>query len=329
MTLYPQLITEALRTVRYAGTKKDLIESGMLEDDLRIEGSHVSFSLIFDKRTDPFLKSTVKAAETAIHTHISPDVKVEIRVKTKQADRPEPGKMLPDVKNIIVESGVTTIGNFAFFAAGYDLSYETVTIPDTVEYIGEDAFYSSKDLKSVEIPGSVKKIGIEAFSNSGIQALTLNEGTEKIMDRAFEYCINLKELVVPSTVNYTGLAAFADDSAIKSIEFKGSMIGDRVFAGCNGVITYTFGDNLSSVHNDAFRFPMEDCYFIKDNVSYGNPSADVLKGTTWTSNDGKTFYCSNTAGDMSDAEKYSVPISLGICALIPLFMLGGYMVRKF
>ena len=236
---------------------------------------------------------------------------------------------MSDVKNIIVESGVTTIGNFAFFAAGYDLSYETVTIPDTVEYIGEDAFYSSKDLKSVEIPGSVKKIGIEAFSNSGIQALTLNEGNEKIMDRAFEYCINLKELVVPSTVNYTGLAAFDDDSAIKSIEFKGSMIGDRVFAGCNGVITYTFGDNLSSVHNDAFRSPMEDCYFIKDNVSYGNPSADVLKGTTWTSNDGKTFYCSNTAGDMSDAEKYSVPISLGICALIPLFMLGGYMLRKF
>ena len=41
MTLYPKLITDALATVMYAGTKKNIIESGMLADDVRIdEGDH-------------------------------------------------------------------------------------------------------------------------------------------------------------------------------------------------------------------------------------------------------------------------------------------------
>ena len=55
MQLYPKLITDALATVRYPGTGKNLIEAGMVEDDLRIDGMHVSFSLIFEKSTDPFM----------------------------------------------------------------------------------------------------------------------------------------------------------------------------------------------------------------------------------------------------------------------------------
>ena len=79
MTLYPQLIIDALKTVRYPGTGKNIVEMGMVEDDLRIAGMHVSFSLIFDKPTNPFLKSLVKASEAAIHAYVSKDVEVEIR----------------------------------------------------------------------------------------------------------------------------------------------------------------------------------------------------------------------------------------------------------
>ena len=82
MTLYPQLIIDALRTVRYPGTGKNIIEMQMVEDDLRISGMHVSFSLIFDKPTNPFLKSLVKASEAAIHAYVSKDVEVEIKTKT-------------------------------------------------------------------------------------------------------------------------------------------------------------------------------------------------------------------------------------------------------
>ena len=61
-TIYPALITEALRTVRYPGNGKNIVELGMVEDDIRIDGRKVSFSLIFDKPTDPFIKSLVKSA---------------------------------------------------------------------------------------------------------------------------------------------------------------------------------------------------------------------------------------------------------------------------
>ena len=49
MTLYPNLIKDALKTVRYPDSGKDLIEAGMLADNMRIDGMSVSFSLVFEK----------------------------------------------------------------------------------------------------------------------------------------------------------------------------------------------------------------------------------------------------------------------------------------
>lgn len=79
--MYPQQIIDALRHVRYPGTGKDLIESGMLEDDVRISGFEVSFSLIFQKENDPFIKSVLKASETALKTYIDPNIAANIRTK--------------------------------------------------------------------------------------------------------------------------------------------------------------------------------------------------------------------------------------------------------
>jgi len=112
MTLYPALILDALRTVRYPGNGKNIVELNMVEDDIRINGNHVSFSLIFDRPTDPFIRSLVRAAEAAITTHISPDVDIKgnIAVKTRQpvAEKTNP---LPGVRNIIaVASGKGGVG---------------------------------------------------------------------------------------------------------------------------------------------------------------------------------------------------------------------------
>ncbi|MDY4851815.1 MAG: Mrp/NBP35 family ATP-binding protein [Prevotella sp.] len=111
MTLYPKLILDALATVTYAGTKKNLVESGMVADTPSIDGMKVKVVLEFPRDTDPFLKSTVKAAEAAIHYHISKDVEVEIVTEFKSKPRPEVGKLLPEVKNIIaVSSGKGGVG---------------------------------------------------------------------------------------------------------------------------------------------------------------------------------------------------------------------------
>ena len=111
MTLYPKLIIDALATVTYAGTKKNLVESEMLVDDIRIDGMKVSFSLLFPKETYPFLKSTVKAAEAAIHYHVSKDVEVTIKTEYKTAPRPKDEPLLPGVKHIIaISSGKGGVG---------------------------------------------------------------------------------------------------------------------------------------------------------------------------------------------------------------------------
>ena len=77
MQLYPKLILDALAKVRYPGNGKDLVANEMIEDDIRIDGNKVSFSIIFDKPTDPFIRSVVKAAETAILTFVSPEVNIK------------------------------------------------------------------------------------------------------------------------------------------------------------------------------------------------------------------------------------------------------------
>lgn len=113
MTLYPKLIMDALAKVRYPGTGKDLVTMGMVEDNIRIDGNKVSFSLLFEKPNDPFIKSVVKAAETAILTYVGEDVEIKgnITVNAKQTARPEPDKLLPEVKNIIaVSSGKGGVG---------------------------------------------------------------------------------------------------------------------------------------------------------------------------------------------------------------------------
>lgn len=113
LTLYPNLILDALRNVRYPGNGKNLVENEMVEDDIRIDGNKVSFSLIFDKSTDPFVRSVVRAAETAINTFISPEVEIKgnIAVKFRKAEPEKKPDLLPGVKNIIgVSSGKGGVG---------------------------------------------------------------------------------------------------------------------------------------------------------------------------------------------------------------------------
>jgi ATP-binding protein involved in chromosome partitioning len=111
--LYPSLITDALAKVRYPGNGKSLVENDMVEDDIRIDGRKVSFSLIFEKPTDPFVRSVVRSAEAAIRTYVAADVEIEgnIAVKYRKPIAERPASPLPGVKNIIgISSGKGGVG---------------------------------------------------------------------------------------------------------------------------------------------------------------------------------------------------------------------------
>ena len=87
--MYPKQIIDALQHVRYPGNGLNLIEAGMLEDDIRISGLEVSFSLIFDKDTDPFQRSVIKASEVAVQTYAEPNAVVHIHIKYRKQVQPE------------------------------------------------------------------------------------------------------------------------------------------------------------------------------------------------------------------------------------------------
>ncbi|MDE6018492.1 MAG: Mrp/NBP35 family ATP-binding protein [Muribaculaceae bacterium] len=113
MAIYPKLILDALTNVKYPGNGKNIVELGMVEDDIRIDGNKVSFSLIFDRPTDPFVKSVVRAAEATLPVFADPDIDVKgrIYVKYRNTEIPKPTTPLPGVKNIIgISSGKGGVG---------------------------------------------------------------------------------------------------------------------------------------------------------------------------------------------------------------------------
>ncbi len=177
MTLYPKLITDALATVMYPGTKKNLIESDMLADQPSIDGMKVKVVLTFPRDPDPFLKSTVKAAEAAIHYHVGKDVEVEIVTEFKSKPRPEADKLLPEVKNIIaVSSGKGGVGKSTVSA---NLAVALAKLGYKVGLLDTDIFGPSMPKMfgvEDERPYAVEKNGrqlIEPIEKYGVKLLSI------------------------------------------------------------------------------------------------------------------------------------------------------------
>ena len=176
-TLYPSLITDALATVRYPGTGKSIIEMGMLEDDIRISGNHVEFTLLFDKPTDPFMASIVKTAAAAIRLK-EPEAEVDIHTATRKEapKKAEAAPVLPGVKNIVaISSGKGGVGkstvaaNLAVALAmeGYkvgllDADIFGPSVPKMFGIEGSELYMHEVDGRALIIP--LEKYGVKLLS---------------------------------------------------------------------------------------------------------------------------------------------------------------------
>ena len=212
MTLYPQLVIEALEKVRYPGTGKSIVEAGMVEDNIRIEGNKVSFSLIFEKPNDPFIKSVTKAAESSILTYISPDIEIKgnISIKTVKEIRPEPEKLLPGVKNIIaVASGKGGVGKSTVSA---NLAVSLAAMGYKTGLLDADIFGPSqpKMFHVEEARPYVEKVGnrdlIKPAENYGVKLLSIGFFVDKedaVLWRGAMASNALKQLV--GDANWGGL----------------------------------------------------------------------------------------------------------------------------
>ena len=113
------------------------------------------------------------------------------------------------IKSVIIESGVTSIGDYAFFVCS---SLTSIVIPNSVTSIGDYAFSYCGSLTSIVIPDSVTSIGSSAFTN----------------------CKSLTNVKLGSRVSFIGVNGFAECESIRSISLPDSIvsIGNKVFSGC-------------------------------------------------------------------------------------------------
>ncbi len=113
MSFYPKLVLDALKHVVHPGKEKDIVSLNMVEDDIRIDGKRISFSLLFDRANDPFVSVIKKACVQAIQTYVGEDAEIKgnIYVKVKPRQPLATPKLLGEVKNIIaVASGKGGVG---------------------------------------------------------------------------------------------------------------------------------------------------------------------------------------------------------------------------
>ena len=156
------------------------------------------------------------------------------------------------IKNVIIENGVTNIGNCAFFGC---TNLTSVTIPKSVTSIGFAAFVNCSRLTSITIPNSVTSIKDEAFQGcSSLISVTIGSSVKNIGDNAFSGCSSLTSAIIGNSVTSIGSSAFYQCKSLTSITIPNSVtnIGSSAFYGCSGLISVTIGNSVTKIESEAF-----------------------------------------------------------------------------
>lgn len=114
---------------------------------------------------------------------------------------------------------VTTIGHAAFFNS----AVTSVTIPDSVTSISDEAFINCPKLTNISIPNSVTYIGFSAFSScTSLKSITLPSSLSFISGALFLGCSQLTTIHIPVSVTSIGNNAFADCPSLMTVTYPGS-----------------------------------------------------------------------------------------------------------
>ena len=166
---------------------------------------------------------------------------------------------------------VVRIANDAFKNAS---RLKTITIPSSVEEIGDRAFAGST-VENITLLPSIKKIGKEAFAGC-TNLVSINMGAslvETIENKTFINCPALKKVIFPETLNTLGNSVFENAFVLESLSLpdRVTSIGDRAFYNCKSLATLETSVNLQAIGEDAFNNCVSlnnitPCEYIQDNV---------------------------------------------------------------
>ena len=183
-----------------------------------------------------------------------------------------------NVKQVIIDDGVTTIGNFAFYGCTAltsinipnsvktigDWAFSTckaltsINIPNSVKIIGDYAFSGCTALTSINIPNSVKTIGVRAFSTcTALTSINIPNSVTTIEKGAFSYCYKLKQIDIPNSVTTLSKDLLSDCRALESIRIHKDVvkIEEAAFDGCSNLTNISCeATTPPTCGTDAFKY---------------------------------------------------------------------------
>ena len=138
---------------------------------------------------------------------------------------------------IFVFLGCSSITSHALLGCS---SLTSLTLPSSLQSIGDRAFYGCKSLTSLTLPSSLQSIGYRAFQDcKSLTSLTLPSSLQSIGDSAFYGCYSLTSLTLPSSLQSIGDYAFYDCNSLTSLTLPSSLqsIGEEAFDYCKSLST--------------------------------------------------------------------------------------------
>ncbi len=157
-------------------------------------------------------------------------------------------QMMKTVTKITLPNTIQSIGKEAFYT---DMSLTEVNIPEGVPEIGEQTFRNCKAIKSIILPDSVKKIGKNAFYEcQNLEEIKLPQGIEEIPEGAFFYCKSLKTVEIPNSVRVICREAFLHCDKLEEIIIPDGVeeIKREAFACCSNLKTVVIPASVKKIN---------------------------------------------------------------------------------
>lgn len=189
---------------------------------------------------------------------------------------------------------VTVLGEDSFSTDDFDsplydihhTKIQSVTIPQCVTSIGEDAFAQCRALQSLTIDDAATSIGDWAFDEClKLTTLSLGKKITTIGDYAFDDCRILNNVTIPQSVTSIGKQAFGRCYGMDSftIEDAATSIGEYAFWDCQKLETLSLGKNITTIGDDAFRscYKLETIMLPAGLASFGNCLIGCPAGRKW------------------------------------------------
>lgn len=177
------------------------------------------------------------------------------------------------LNSLVLGSKITRITDNMFSGCG---ALSSITIKGNLVSIGESAF-SNCGLTSFVIPQSVSFIGKDAFSRcSSLTEIQLPNGIEKLEDNIFEECTSLTSIVIPNSVTSLGKNAFKNCKSLTSVTFSGNLkvIPAYAFYECNKLLSIDLPDGLERIEKFAFMNDSKVTYVkLPASLKYIGPAA--------------------------------------------------------